>query len=210
MPPVPRPAGKQHRSSCSTTKRHGPKVEGADTHRNPTPGPANRAGLRHGNRILKVANHDLASVEEAVEQFARMKPGERVKFNIADSNGGQREATVRLGDRQRAFEQQVGGFGQDFHGMPPTFTPGGEGQTPFFSGDTMREHQRRMDAHQERLKRLTEEFARRGLQVCALQQEAQQLRGGSGATARPAPAPSSGDQPQKTDDNTQGTGAPGQ
>lgn len=173
-------------------------------------GPADRAGLRQGDRILKIGDHDVASVEEAVEQFTRMKPGERVKLTIADSNGGQREVTVRLGDRQRAFEQQYGGFGQEFRGMPPTFAPGGEGQTPFFSGDTMREHQRRMDAHQERLERLTEELLE---EVRALRQDVQQLRGGGGATeatTRPAPAPSSEDQPQKTDDNAQGTGAPGQ
>lgn len=136
-------------------------------------GPAERAGLRPGDRILKIGENEVTSVEEAVERFGQMKPGERVKLNIASADGGQRNVTVRLGDRQQALGQQFRGFGQEFRGMPPTFAPDGE-QGPFFGGDMMREHQQRMDEHQQRLEQLTEDLLE---EVRALRKEVQQLRG---------------------------------
>ncbi len=60
-------------------------------------GPAWKAGFRPGDRILAVNGYALGDIEDMVQQFAKLKPGDSVRF-LVNRNGANREMTAVLMD----------------------------------------------------------------------------------------------------------------
>jgi len=67
-------------------------------------GPAARAGLRPGDRIVAVAGTPIKGSREVSEAIARRKVGERVEVRLV-RGGQERTVTVRLGERPDQAQQ---------------------------------------------------------------------------------------------------------
>lgn len=61
-------------------------------------GPAERAGLRAGDVIVRLDGHDTPGEAAFGDALAHLKPGQRVPVMIAGQDGEQRSVTVTLGE----------------------------------------------------------------------------------------------------------------
>jgi S1-C subfamily serine protease len=76
--------------------------------------PAARAGLKNGDRVVKVGDQDMADAEQFLRAVASRKPGDRLSLRVA--RGGQEQTvTATLGERPAA------------PGLPPAGLPGPSG-----------------------------------------------------------------------------------
>jgi S1-C subfamily serine protease len=60
-------------------------------------GPADRAGLRAGDVIVRLGNQPTRGEAAFGDALARLKPGQRVAVTVA-GHGGERTVTVTLGE----------------------------------------------------------------------------------------------------------------
>lgn len=68
-------------------------------------GPAEQAGLRHGDIILQVEDHEIANNRDLIDFVSALPPGEKVKLKIF-RNGESLSKTVVLGERPAMDGQQ--------------------------------------------------------------------------------------------------------
>lgn len=103
--------------------------------------PADRAGLKPGDQIVKVGNHNVNNFDALARFLSREKPGQKVNVSVM-RDGQEKQLTVTLGTRpQDGMEEGMGqGNGQEGTGEEPAENPRssgertGRGQGPAFLG----------------------------------------------------------------------------
>ncbi len=135
-------------------------------------GPAARAGLRSGDVIIRLGDHELKELEDLYEAVNKLEPNQDVKIVVL-RDGEERELNATLAARDDRFggQAELRGFrGPMPLGPPPGFGGGG----PALGGGANR--------MEELLNNVLQE-------VQQLRQEVRQLRGDqSGAAGQPGAA----------------------
>jgi len=74
--------------------------------------PAEKAGIRPGDQLLKIDDDQVRSAEDAVEDIRDKDPGSRVSLQIR-RDGRTQELRAKLVSRERAFERLAGQSSND-------------------------------------------------------------------------------------------------
>jgi C-terminal processing protease CtpA/Prc len=142
-------------------------------------GPAARAGLRQGDRILQVTGQQVSGYEDVLQVLSDTRPGETVELTVA-SNGQQQQVSVRLDDAGVFSDGEEEEFDSSTMWRDPS---GRTAQIP--EHDMMLEQHRRFAEQHERMERLLLEV-QRDIQEIKQQMSGQSTRQPSGqAPQRP-------------------------
>jgi type II secretory pathway component PulC len=136
-------------------------------------GPAARAGLRSGDVIVRLGEHDVKQLDDLYQAMDRLEPNEQVEITVR-RNGEEEKLTATLASREDFFgEQPFRGFrGDEFFG--------GEFPRPrdMFGGapehSMMLEQQRHLAMQHQRLEDLLNDVLE---ELKQLRQEVQQMKG---------------------------------
>jgi hypothetical protein len=136
-------------------------------------GPAARAGLRSGDAIIRIGDHEVNRLDELYQAMDQLEPNEQVEITVI-RNGEEQTLNATLASRQEFFgEQQFRGFRDDAFGGQL------RGGRDFFGGapehSMMLEQQRHLAAQHQRLEDLLGNVLE---EVKQLRQEVRELRGG--------------------------------
>jgi C-terminal processing protease CtpA/Prc len=129
-------------------------------------GPAARAGLRQGDRIVQVTGREVSGYQDVLQALTDTRPGETVELTV-DSNGQQQQVSVRLDDAGVFSDGE-----EEFDSSTMWRDQSGRtGQIP--EHDMMLEQHRRFAEQHERIEDLLREVQR------DIQEIKQQLNGQS-------------------------------
>jgi len=116
-------------------------------------GPAARAGLREGDKIVQVTGQQVSSYEDVLEVLEQTRPGDSVDLTVA-SNGQQQQVSVRLDDAG-VFSDAEDEFDSSFMWRDPS---GRTAEIP--EHDMMLEQHRRFAEQHQRIEELLLEVKR--------------------------------------------------
>jgi predicted metalloprotease with PDZ domain len=136
-------------------------------------GPAARAGLRSGDVIVRIGEHDVNQLDDLYQAMDRLEPNQQVEIT-ALRNGEEQKRTATLASRQDFFgEQPFRGFRDEFFGgdFPGMRAP--LGGAPEHS--MMLEPQRHLATQHQRMEDLLQDLLE---EVKQLRREVRELKGG--------------------------------